>query len=61
MAEDPKKKDGTLKAKYKDMPRYKVIFGYEDSFKDNFKKLSQNMSKDIVKEIVAFVKVVKKQ
>lgn len=54
---DAKKKDGTLKAKYKDEPRFQAIHGYEDSFKNKFKTLSQLMAKDLVKEVVNIVKL----
>tara|TARA_R110000772_G_C13310332_1_gene440706 strand:- start:104124 stop:104306 length:183 start_codon:yes stop_codon:yes gene_type:complete len=38
MAKDKvKKKDGTLTKKYRDLPRYPVIFKYEDDFKNSFK------------------------
>lgn len=36
--ETPFKKDGTLKQKYKDMPRFNTILEYEDLFKKEFDK-----------------------
>lgn len=33
---------------YTDKPRYKVIYGYENSFKNIFSKLTQAIVKDIV-------------
>ena len=48
-AETPKKKDGTLKAKYKDLPRYKLIPVYEDHFKNEFDKTLRNITKDVYK------------
>ena len=47
-----KNKDGSLKKKYHDKPRYNVIFGYEKSFTNNFNSTSKKMSKEIVSEIV---------
>jgi len=34
--------------KYSDAPRFKVTYGYEDSFKNMFNKASEQMVKDIV-------------
>lgn len=55
------KNDGTLRKKYRDMPRYRVIFGYEKSFTDNFEDLSKQMVKEVIKEITTVVKMNKKQ
>lgn len=57
--ENAKNKDGNLKKKYSDMPRYKAIFGYEKEFVSNFNTLIQNMSKDIVKELASLAGVTK--
>lgn len=48
-ADGPKKKDGTLKAKYKDLPRYKLIPIYEDHFKKEFDKTLKELNKDVFK------------
>ena len=48
-AENPKKKDGTLKAKYKDLPRYKLIVTYEDHFKNEFNKTLSELNKEVYK------------
>lgn len=54
---EAKKKDGTLKKEYKDLPRYRAIFGYEKEFTDNFEKQYKSMSKEIVKEIATLAGV----
>lgn len=54
-------KNGTLKKRYKDMPRYRVIFGYEESFTNKFEKLSKQMVKEVIKEIATVVGINKKQ
>lgn len=55
MAENPKKKDGTLKKKYKDLPRFKAINGYEGKFKTGYKKLMKSMVLDVSKKLTSFV------
>ena len=51
-AESAKKKDGTLKAKYKDLPRYKLIPTYEDYFRGEFDKMLSELNK----EVFSFIK-----
>jgi len=51
-AESSKKKDGTLKAKYKDLPRYKLIVTYEDHYRNEFKKMLSELNK----EVYSFIK-----
>lgn len=34
--------------RYKDAPRFKVIYGYEDSFKNAFEKSVNRMAEDII-------------
>jgi len=46
-----KKKDGTLTKKYRDLPRYPVIFKYEDDFKDSFKSIMYVALVDFKKEL----------
>jgi hypothetical protein len=46
---DVKRKDGTLKAKYKDLPRYKLIPIYEDYFVKEFNKTLSDLNKDVFK------------
>jgi hypothetical protein len=46
-----KKKDGTLTKKYRDLPRYPVIFKYEDDFKDSFKSIMNVALVDFKKEL----------
>jgi hypothetical protein len=48
-AESPKKKNGNLKAKYKDLPRYKLIPIYEDHFKKEFNSTIVDITKDVFK------------
>lgn len=49
MENKAQKKDGTLKAKYKDYPRYKIIVTYEDYFRNNFNKMMLDMNKEVFK------------
>lgn len=49
-----KKKDGTLKKKYHDLPRYPVIYKYEADFKNNFQSMSNLLVMDITKNINKF-------
>jgi hypothetical protein len=51
-AESVKRKDGTLKAKYKDLPRYKLIVTYEDYFRGEF----DQMLSDLNKEVFTFIR-----
>lgn len=44
--------------RYADAPRFKVTYGYEDSFKNMFKKASEQMVKDIV---ITAQKIVRKK
>jgi len=44
------------KARYKDAPRFPMIYKYEDQFKDNYKKTIQSMSKALVKKMISFAK-----
>jgi hypothetical protein len=46
-AESVKRKDGTLKAKYKDLPRYKLIPTYEDYFRGEFDKMMSDLNKEV--------------
>tara|TARA_X000001382_G_scaffold25412_3_gene16004 strand:+ start:9574 stop:9819 length:246 start_codon:yes stop_codon:yes gene_type:complete len=54
-SETPFKKDGALKAKYKDLPRYKIITVYEEHFQKEFRKtlldISKNLFADLKKKI----------
>lgn len=34
--------------RYKDAPRYKAVYGYEDEFKDSFQPVVTSMVKEIV-------------
>ena len=38
--------------RYKDAPRFKVIYGYEDDFKLSFKKNLIEMQKELVSTII---------
>ncbi len=58
--ESAKKQDGTLKKKYKDMPRFKAIYGYENQFKSSYDKILRNMTMEISKTLVGFSKKNKK-
>jgi len=51
-----KKKNGTLKKKYKDEPRYKVTLGYEGAFKDLYASSTNQMVKEITSKARSFVK-----
>lgn len=42
--------------KYTDAPRYKVTYGYEDSFKDMFNKVTKAMVHDIEVKAKAMVR-----
>lgn len=53
------KKTGKLKPKYKDMPRYKAIFGYEEDFTNGFESNMKAMTKDIAKQITIFAGLIK--
>jgi hypothetical protein len=47
-----KKKDGTLKAEYKDLPRYpKVMDKYENPFKDQYSSMIEATMKQVKKII----------
>jgi len=56
-AEDSKFKTqkGTLKAQYKDLPRYKLIYNYEDHFRAQFDNTLRQIQKDIKKKMEMFV------
>lgn len=49
--ENAKKKDGKLKAQYKDLPRYKLIPVYEDHFRKEFNKMLTGTTKEVLKYI----------
>lgn len=42
-----KTKDGKLKAQYKDLPRYKLIYTYEDFFRSKFNQTLRAIAKDL--------------
>lgn len=46
-AESPKLKSGKLKAKYRDLPRYKAIYVIEDEYKKSFDSLLKDMFNEI--------------
>jgi len=48
-SESPNKKNGNLKAKYRDLPRYKIIPIYEDHFKKEFNSTIVDITKDVFK------------
>ena len=48
-------KSGKLKAHYRDMPRYKVIFAYEGQFKNDFKKTVSRMVTDLNKRATKMI------
>lgn len=50
--EVPLKKDGTLKKKYKDMPRYKCILEYEKVLNLDYEDVLKNMLYDISEKAV---------
>lgn len=56
-AEDSKfkKKDGTLKAQYKDLPRYDLIYKYEDHFRAQFDNTLRQIKKDINKKLESLI------
>jgi hypothetical protein len=45
----PKKKDGTLKKKYHDMPRFKMILQYEGEMKRQYAEKIKLMVQDTIK------------
>lgn len=47
-----KNKDGVLKPKYRDLPRYPAIYGMEKMYKDSF----GSMLGETIKEIINSVK-----
>lgn len=46
-AENPKLKSGKLKAKYRDLPRYKAIYKIEDEYKKDFNSMLKKMFNEI--------------
>jgi len=48
---DVKKQDGTLKAQYKDLPRYKLIVDYEDYFRAEWNETLRDTTKEALKFI----------
>ena len=44
---DVLKRNGNLKAKYKDLPRYKLIPEYEQHFVDQFNKMLSELNKEV--------------
>jgi len=50
-----KRKDGKLKKKYHDLPRFPVIYKYEGDFKDSFKAMTNMLVKDIGVHLNKFV------
>jgi len=54
-------KDGKLKAKYRDLPRYPVILEYEAEFKNSFNKNLASMATHITRKMVEFLKENKKK
>lgn len=52
----PLKKDGSLKAQYKDLPRYDVIYEWEDEVKQNYNKELKENLKEITKKLRDFSK-----
>jgi len=49
------KKDGALRKKYHDLPRYKVIPEYEDAAKDEYQLEMAKAVKDITDKLKTFV------
>lgn len=50
------KKDGTLKAQYKDRPRYPVIYRYEGSAKKQFDNVIKDSVVQITKQLKQYIK-----
>ena len=50
------KKDGTLKAKYKDLPRYDLIYKYEDYFRDQFNNTLKQIKQDLDSKMKKLIK-----
>lgn len=50
----PFKKNGTLKAQYKDLPRFKIISEYEKKELDDYEKLLQESVRDISIKLSVF-------
>jgi hypothetical protein len=46
-----KQKNGKLKKKYHDLPRFPVVYKYEADFKEGFKGMSDLLVKDIGKTL----------
>ena len=55
---EPKKKNGTLKARYKDLPRVKAIYEIEDALSKSYKRdvLGTSM-KEINAKLIEFSRV----
>ena len=47
----PFKKNGNLKAQYKDLPRYKLIVTYEKYFQNAFRHTIQTMTKQVMAQV----------
>lgn len=47
-----KKKDGTLKKKYKDLPRIKVIYEIEDKLNKRYKNMLDSSMKEINAKLI---------
>lgn len=52
-----KKKNGTLKAGYKDLPRVKAIYTIEKAMNSQFKKTIDASMKEINKKLIDFSRV----
>jgi hypothetical protein len=52
----PFKKNGSLKAQYKDLPRFKVIVDYEDQELKDFEQNLSESIKDISIRLLSFLK-----
>ena len=50
-----RQKNGKLKKKYHDLPRFPVVYKYEADFKDGFKAMSDMLVKDIGSHLNKFV------
>ena len=46
------KKDGTLKAQYKDLPRYDIVYELEDDIKKDYKKTINTIAEEIVNKLL---------
>jgi len=44
------------KAKYKDAPRFPMIYQYEGEMKSNYSKLTKVMVTDIAQTMISFIK-----